>query len=72
MLEHDRVYISESIDLNKTNASKECNICLYWYFLDKGFKCETYLCNGCHNLMQRAINFIDVATVSFKGSDYRI
>ena len=72
MLEHDRIYISESIDLNKTNPSKECNICLYWYFLDKGFKCEPYLCNGCHNLMQRAINFIDVATVSFKGSDYRI
>ena len=72
MLEHDRIYISESIDLNKTNASKECNICLYWYFLDKGFKCGPYLCNGCHNLMQTAINFIDVATASFKGSDYRI
>ena len=72
MLEYDPIYISESIDLNKTNASKECNICLYWCFLDKVFKCEPYLCNGCHNLMQRAINFIDVATVSFKGSDYRI
>ena len=72
MLEYDPIYISESIDLNKTNASKECNICLYWSFLDKVFKCEPYLCNGCHNLMQRAINFIDVATVSFKGSDYRI
>ena len=48
-----------------------------WYlslliFLDKGFKYEPYLCNGCHDLMQTAINFNDVAIVSIKGSDYRI
>ena len=37
-LEHDRVDLSEGTDINKTNASKECDICHYWYFLDKGFK----------------------------------
>ena len=26
--------ISEGIDINKINASKECDICHYWYFLD--------------------------------------
>ena len=41
-------------------------------FLDKCFKYEPYLCNGCHDLMQKAIDFNDVATVSIKGSDYRI
>ena len=35
MLEYDRIDISEEIDINKTNASKECDICHYWYFLDK-------------------------------------
>ena len=35
MLEYDRVDIPEGIDINKTNASKECNICHYWYFLEK-------------------------------------
>ena len=29
MLEYDRINISEGIDINKTNASKECNICHY-------------------------------------------
>ena len=48
-----------------------------WYlslliFLDKGFKYEPYLCSGCHDLMQTAINFNDVAIVSIKESDYRI
>ena len=32
MLEYDRMDISGGIDINKTNASKECKICDYWYF----------------------------------------
>ena len=30
------------------------------------------LCNGCHDLMQKAISFKHVAIVSIKGNDYRI
>ena len=71
MLEYDRIDISEGININKTDASKECEICHYWYFLDKGFKYEPYLCNGCHDFMQKALNFNDVAIVSIKGNDYR-
>ena len=37
MLEYDRIDISEGIDTNKKSASKECNICHYWCFLDKNF-----------------------------------
>ena len=72
MLEYDRIDIFEGIDAKKTNTSKECETCHYWYFLDKGFKYEPYLCNGCHDLMQKAITFNDVVIVSVKGSDYRI
>ena len=32
MLQYDRIDILEGIDINKTNASKECDICHYWYF----------------------------------------
>ena len=71
ILEYDKIDVSEGIDFNKTNASKECDICHYWYFLDKDFKFEPYPCNGCHDLMQRAITF-NVAIISDKGSDYRI
>ena len=71
MPEYDRIDISEEVDINKTNASKECDICHYWYFLDKNFNYEPYLCNGCHNLMQKAMNF-NVAIASIKGNNYRI
>ena len=72
MLEYDRIDISEGIDVNKTSASKECDICHFWYFKDIGFKYEPYCCNGCHNLMQKAMSFNDVAFVCVKGSAYRI
>ena len=71
MLEYERIDVSEEIDLNMSSKSKECDICHYWYFLDKKFNYEPYLCNGCHDLMQKAINF-NVAVVSVKGNDYRI
>ena len=73
MLEYDRIDISEGIDINKSSdKSKECHIYHYWYFLDKYFNYESHLCNGCHDLMQKAMSFNDVAIVSIKGSDYRI
>ena len=72
MLEYDRIDISEGTDIDKTNKSKECDICHYWYFLDKNFNCEKYLCNGCHDLIQKAMSFNDCAILSIKGNDYRI
>ena len=38
MLYFDRTGVSEGIDVNKTSELKECDICYYWYFLDKDFK----------------------------------
>ena len=72
MLECDKIDISEGIDIDKTNKSKQCNICHYWYFLDKKFSYEPCLCNGCHDLMQKAMTFKNVAIVSIKENDYTI
>ena len=72
MLEYDRIDISEDIDMSKINKSRESDICHYWYFLDKNFNYEKYLCNGCHDLMQKDLTFNGVAIASIKGNDYRI
>ena len=72
MLEHDRIDISERIDVNKTSASKECDICHFWYFKDIGFRYEPYLCNGSHDLMQKAMSSNDVTILYVKRSAYRI
>ena len=72
MLEYDRINISERIDINKTSASKKCDICHYQYFKDIGFKYESQICNGWHDLMQKAMSFTNIAIVYVKGSAYRI
>ena len=72
MLEYIRVDISEGIDVNNTSASKEPNICDYWYFKNIGFKYESYFCNGCHDWTQKVMSFDDVAITYLKGSVYRI
>ena len=72
MLEYDRIDISEGIDVNKTSLSKECDNCHCWYFKNIGFKYEKYLCNGCHNLIQKAIRFNNNAIVYVKGNAYII
>ena len=46
IVEYNRTDISEGTDFNKTNASKEFDICHCLYFLEKSFKYEPYLCNG--------------------------
>ena len=35
------------------------DICHYWYFLDENFNYKPYLCNSCHDLMQKAMTFND-------------
>ena len=72
MLEYERIDISEGIDVDKTNLPKESDICRYWYFKDIGFKYEPYLCNGCHDLMSKAMSFNNVAIIYVKGNAYRI
>ena len=66
MLEYNR------IDINKTNKSKECMLCHCWYFLNKSFSYGAYLCDCYYNIMQKSIDFKNIAVVYVKGSAYRI
>ena len=72
MLEYDRIDISQGIEVNKTSLSKECYICHYWFFKDIGFIYESYLSNGCDELIKKAMSFNNAAIVYVKGRAYRI
>ena len=54
MLQYQKIDVSEGIDVNKTSASKECELCHYWFFKDVGFKFEEHVCNGYHDLLTMA------------------
>ena len=73
MLYYYRIDISEVIDVNNTDESKECNINIYhyWLFLDKGFKLQLYIYSECHDLLMMFINLDDIAILNIHGVDYR-
>ena len=49
---YQKIDVSEGIDINKTRASKECELCYYWYFKEIGFKFEEHVFNKCHDLLK--------------------
>ena len=61
---------SEGTDVNKTSESKECDICHYWYFLDKGFKFQSNACNRCHDWLTMSMYLSDIAVLNIKCSNY--
>ena len=71
MLYYDRIDVSEGTDINKTSASKECNICHYWYFLNKWLKFQQYVCNRCHDLLMMSMKLSDICILNIKNAGYR-
>ena len=70
MLYFDRIDVSEGTGVNKPSASKDCDICHYWYFLNYSFKFQPNVCNRCHDLLMMSMNLSDIAILNIKGSDY--
>ena len=70
MLYYGRIDIFEGIDVDKTSASKEFDVCHYWYFLNYSSKFQPNVCNRCHDLLMMSINLSDIAVLNIKGSDY--
>ena len=73
MLEYDRIDVSEGIDspCNKL-VSRECWLCHFWYYLDKNFNYQRYLCDSCHDMSTKANSMHNLAIANNNGSAYRI
>ena len=71
MLKYEKFDISEGIDVNKTSASKESELCHYWFFKDIEFKFEEHVCNRYHDLLTMAYSLKHVAILSVKGATFR-
>ena len=71
MLNHDRIDVSEGMDINKTRSSKECDICHFWYILEKGFKFQPDVCSGCHDVLTMYVNLSNIAILNIYRAHYR-
>ena len=66
MLQYKKIDVSVGIDVHKKSASKECELCHYWYFKDVGFKYEEHVCNGCHDLLTMSYGLENIEILSAK------
>ena len=71
MLQYEKIDVSEGIYINKTSASKECELCHYWFFKDVGFKFEEHVCNRYHDLLTMAHSLKNITILSAKGATSR-
>ena len=71
MLEYDRIDLSEGIDVNK-NISTSKNLCGNWYFINKNFNYQKYMCNGCQDMSTKAISMHNLCIGYNHGNAYRI
>ena len=62
-------FLEELLSIKQVNQ-KKCNICHYWYFLDKGFAIQSDPHNGCHDLLMMSMNLSDIAILNIKGANY--
>ena len=68
----ESIFLKELILIKQVRQKSVIFVTIGQYFKDIGFKYERYLCNGCHDLMQKVVSFNNVAIVYVKGSAYRI
>ena len=73
MLEYDRIDISEGIGANRSIlTSKKCYLCGYWYFINKKFNYQKYMCNGCHDMSLKVISLHNLCIGYNNDNAYRI
>ena len=74
MLYYNRIDVSGGADVNKkkySKCSKEHLICLYWYFLDIGFRFQSSVFNNCHDVLIMFIDIKNIVILNIHGVNYR-
>ena len=65
-----KIDVFEGIDINKTGASKEYDICHYWYLLNYSFRFQPNFCNRCHDFLMMSMNLRNIGMLNIEGFDY--
>ena len=73
MLEYNRIDLSEGIDVNRfEDTSRKCSLCQYYYFVNKNFNYQRYLCDGCHDMSVKALSMQHLTIIYHGGHTYRV
>ena len=67
MLYHNKINVSEGIDIIKSKKSKERMICHYKYFKDIGKRYKQEVCNIYHDISMMTYKLENIAILNVKG-----
>ena len=70
MIYYDRIAVSEIVHVNKRGESKECDICHYWCFLNKGLEFQPYVCSRSLQLVMMSMNLSDISILKTTSPDH--
>ena len=70
-LDECKIDVSEGVDINKSNKSKECVIFHYWYSKNIGYNFKPNVCNKCHDISMMAYELENTVITNVKGVDYK-
>ena len=65
---HNKIDVSEEMDVSKTSESKESNIYPSWYFLNNGLQCQPNVYNTGKDLFMIFMNLSDKAILNIKST----
>ena len=65
MLYYNKIKLSERTDVGKSNNSKECMICHYWYF-NHWLNFQNSVCNGGHDFLMLYLNISNITIITVK------
>ena len=65
MLYYDRIDLRKGNDSAKSNNSKVCMVCPYWFF-NHDFRYQHSVSNVCHDLLMLRVNILDIAVIASK------
>ena len=64
-MQYKKITDDEGIDHNKnSNTSRFCDVCKFWFFVNKNVNYKDYACNGCHNLLMMAFSLNNIAVLN--------
>ena len=70
MLYYDRIDVSEGTDVIETVQIKRQRYLSLLVVLDKGFKFQLDVSNGCHDFLMVYMDLSNIAILNIKGADY--
>ena len=63
-----------NLSIRKAGSGETCiyYIDYFYYFLNKNFNYQTYLCDGCHDISTKATSMQNLAIIYHEGNAYRV